>query len=42
LGQAGSGIFLQAGLDYPNQIDPIQQITLIAQDDNNEFRFIDT
>jgi hypothetical protein len=31
LGQMGIGIFLQRGLDDPNQIDPVQQITLSAQ-----------
>jgi hypothetical protein len=31
LGKTGSGIFLQMGLDYPNQIDPVKQIRLSAQ-----------
>ncbi|HTD85021.1 MAG TPA: hypothetical protein VK850_00465, partial [Candidatus Binatia bacterium] len=28
LGQTGNGMFLQMGLDSPNQIDPLQQIPL--------------
>src|SRR5438477_9375100 len=31
LGQARTELFLQIGLDSPNQIDPVQQIPLWAQ-----------
>jgi hypothetical protein len=31
LGQAGTGIFLQRGLDGPNQIDPLQQISVLKK-----------
>src|SRR5256885_12885205 len=35
LGEAGTEMFLQTGLDSPNQIDPVEQITFSAQ---SEFR----
>jgi ISXO2-like transposase domain len=31
LGQSEREIFLQTGLDYPNHVDPVQQIALSAQ-----------
>jgi hypothetical protein len=31
LGQTGNGMFLQMGLDSPNQIDPLQQIRLLKK-----------
>src|SRR3954451_17785066 len=31
LGEAGMEMFLQTGLDSPNQIDPVEQITFSAQ-----------
>src|SRR5260370_15894989 len=30
LGQTGNGIFLQTGLDDPNHVDPLQQISVLA------------
>jgi hypothetical protein len=30
-GEAGTEMFLQIGLDSPNQIDPVQEIRLCAQ-----------
>jgi hypothetical protein len=30
LGQIGNGMFLQMGLDSPNQLDPLREIRLCA------------
>jgi hypothetical protein len=31
LGSMGSGIFFEAGLDDPNQVDPIEEISLCVK-----------
>jgi hypothetical protein len=31
LGQTGTDLFLQMGLDDPNHVDPVQQISVLAQ-----------